>query len=133
MKNKSKIYRLFTGILCIAVSIAAILFSHVANPAKLIIAIMLLLCGIIMIAKRNASSNDEAIGYIIMFMSGVSIGLTNTETNLKPEILTLLILVIIFTIINLIPVFWRNKDKNLNKTFENWLADGNTYKSSPQP
>ena len=119
MKNKSKIFRLFTGILCIAISIIAILFSHVTNPAKLIIAIMLLLCGIIMIAKRNASSNDEAIGYIIMFMSGVSIGLTNTETNLKPEIFTLLILIIIFTIINLIPVFWRNKDKNPNKTFEN--------------
>ena len=117
--NKSKIFRLFTGILCVAVSIAAILFSHVANPAKLIIAIMLLLCGIIMTLKRNAPSNDEAIGYIIMFMSGISIGLTNTETNLKSEILTLLILIIIFTIINLIPVFWKKKDKNPNRTSEN--------------
>ncbi|MGN1034361.1 MAG: hypothetical protein ACI4PK_02055 [Oscillospiraceae bacterium] len=50
MKNKSEIYRLFTGILCTAVSIAAILFSHVT-----IIAIMLLICGIIMISKRNAT------------------------------------------------------------------------------
>ena len=58
MKNTSKIYRLFSGILCIAVSIAAILFSHVTNPAKLIIAIIFLICSIIMIAKRNAPSND---------------------------------------------------------------------------
>ncbi len=64
MKNISKISRLFTGILCVAVSIAAILFSHVTNPSKLIMAIMFFLCGIIMIAKRNAPapSNDEAIG-----------------------------------------------------------------------
>ena len=87
MKNKSKIFRLFTGILCVAVSIMAILFSHVSSPAKLIIAIMLLFCGIIMIVKRNAPSNDEAITYVIVFMSGISIGLTNTETNLKyPQI-----------------------------------------------
>lgn len=119
MKNTSKILRLFTGILCIAVSIAAILFSHVTNPAKLIIAIILLICGIIMIAKRNAPSNDEGIGYIIMFMSGISVGLTNTATNLNSEMLILLIFIIIFTIINLIPVFWRNKDKNSNKTSEN--------------
>ena len=73
--------------LCVAVSIMAILFSHVSSPAKLIIAIMLLFCGIIMIVKRNAPSNDEAITYVIVFMSGISIGLTNTETNLKyPQI-----------------------------------------------
>ena len=87
MKNTSKIYRLCTGVLCVAVSIMAILFSHVSSTAKLIIAIMLLICGIIMIVKRNAPSNDEAITYVIVFMSGISIGLTNTETNLKyPQI-----------------------------------------------
>lgn len=87
MKNTNKIYRLFIGVLCVAVSIMAILFSHVSSPAKLIITIMLLICGIIMILKRNAPSNDEGIGYIIMFMSGISVGLTNTETNLKyPQI-----------------------------------------------
>ena len=103
MKNTNKIYRLFTGVLCVAVSIMAILFSHVSSPAKLIITIMLLICGIIMILKRNAPSNDEGIGYIIMFMSGISVGLTNTETNLNSEMLILLILIIIFTIFNLTP------------------------------
>ena len=111
MKNTSKIYRLCTGVLCVAVSIMAILFSHVSSPAKLIIAIMLLICGIIMIVKRNAPSNDEGIGYIIMFMSGISVGLTNTETNLNSEMLILLILIIIFTIFNLTPVFLKKKDK----------------------
>lgn len=111
MKNTNKIYRLFTGVLCVAVSIMAILFSHVSSPAKLIIATMLLICGIIMIVKRNAPSNDEAITYVIVFMSGISIGLTNTETNLNSEMLILLILIMIFTIFNLTPVFWKKKDK----------------------
>lgn len=119
MKNTSKIYRLFTGILCIAVAIAAILFSHVTNPAKLIIAIILLICGIIMIAKRNAPSNDEALSGVIMFMCGISIGLTNTATNLNSEMLILLIFIIILAIFHLTPVFLRNKDKNSNKTSEN--------------
>ncbi len=95
----------------VAVSIMAILFSHVSSPAKLIITIMLLICGTIMIVKRNVPSNDEGIGYIIMFMSGISVGLTNTATNLNSEMLILLILIIIFTIFNLTPVFWKKKDK----------------------
>ena len=40
MKNTSKIYRLCTGVLCVAVSIMAILFSHVSSPAKFMIAII---------------------------------------------------------------------------------------------
>ena len=64
-----------------------------------------------MILKRNAPSNDEAINYVIVFMSGISIGLTNTETNLNSEMLILLILIMIFTIFNLTPVFWEKKDK----------------------
>lgn len=111
MKNTSKIYRLCTGVLCVAVSIMAILFSHVSSPAKLIITIMLLICGIIMILKRNAPSNDEGIGYIIMFMSGISVGLTNTATNLNSEMLILLIFIIILAIFNLTPVFLKKKDK----------------------
>ena len=119
MKNTSKIFRLFTSILCIAVSIAAILFSHVTNPAKLIIAIILLLCGIIMIAKRNAPSNDEALSGVVMFMCGISIGLTNTETNLNSEMLILLILIMIFAIFNLTPVFWKKKDKKSEQKSRN--------------
>ncbi|MBQ3876176.1 MAG: hypothetical protein II796_01425 [Oscillospiraceae bacterium] len=111
MKNTNKIYRLFTGVLCVAVSIMAILFSHVSSPAKLIITIMLLICGIIMILKRNAPSNDEGIGYIIMFMPGISVGLTNTATNLNSEMLILLIFIIILAIFNLTPVFLKKKDK----------------------
>ena len=89
----------------------AILFSHVSSPAKLIITIMLLICGIIMILKRNAPSNDEGIGYIIMFMPGISVGLTNTATNLNSEMLILLIFIIILAIFNLTPVFLKKKDK----------------------
>lgn len=111
MKNTNKIYRLFTDVLCVAVSIMAILFSHVSSPAKLIITIMLLICGIIMILKRNAPSNDEGIGYIIMFMSGISVGLTNTATNLNSEMLILLIFIIILAIFNPTPVFLKKKDK----------------------
>lgn len=109
MKNTNKIYRLSTGVLCVTVSIMAILFSHVSSPAKLIIAIMLLTCGIIMIVKRNAPSNDEAIGYIIMFMSGISVGLTNTATNLNSEMLILLIFIIILAIFNLTLLFLNQK------------------------